>query len=48
MSIAQHVSAYLAIITCIKIVRKIAVLLYTVVTRVVMFSLFYDILKSEV
>jgi hypothetical protein len=32
--IAQHVSAYLAIIRCIKIVGEIAQLLYTVVPLV--------------
>jgi hypothetical protein len=47
--IAQHVSAYLANIRCIKIVREIGKLLYTVVIIVGPSSQFYDfILKSEV
>jgi hypothetical protein len=33
-SIAQHVSVYLAIIKCFKIVREIATLLYTVIPRI--------------
>jgi hypothetical protein len=37
-SIAQHVSAYLAIIRCIKISEGIAALLYTVITGVDAFS----------
>jgi hypothetical protein len=37
-SIAQYVLAYLAIISCIKIVEEIGAILYTVVTRVAIFS----------
>jgi hypothetical protein len=37
-SIAQHVSAYFAIIRCIKIEGGIATVLYTVITRVDVFS----------
>jgi hypothetical protein len=48
-SIAQYVSAYLAIIRYIKIVVEIVAILYTVVTRVATFSQFYDLnLKSEI
>jgi hypothetical protein len=36
--VAQHVSAYLAIIRCIKIAGEIAALLCTVVTRITTFS----------
>jgi hypothetical protein len=47
--VAQHVSAYLANIRCIKIVGEIAALLYIVVIIVGTFSQIYDlILKSEV
>jgi hypothetical protein len=42
-SIAQHVSAYLAIIRCIKIDGRIDILLYTAVTRVDAFSYFYKL-----
>jgi hypothetical protein len=48
-SMAQHVSAYLAIIRCINIIGEIAARLYTVVTCVDTFSWFPDlILNSEV
>jgi hypothetical protein len=43
ISLAQYLSAYLAIITCIKIVGKIAAILYTVITCVDTFSWFYDL-----
>jgi hypothetical protein len=46
--IAHHVSAYLAIIRCMKIVGEIYALLYSVVTHVSSSS-FYDLnLKFEV
>jgi hypothetical protein len=37
-SIAQHVSAYLAIIMCTKILGKIDTILHAVITHVAMFS----------
>jgi hypothetical protein len=41
-SLAQLVSAYLAIIRCIKIVGKMTALLYIIISHVDTFSLFYD------